>query len=41
MKLTAFVGWVERNDTHHCQPITAMGIALLNPSYAQPQEHHA
>jgi len=34
----AFVGWVERSDTHRSPANTAMGIALLNPSYGQTQE---
>jgi hypothetical protein len=33
MNMIAFVGWVERSDTHHCRAIFSMGIARLNPSY--------
>jgi hypothetical protein len=28
------VGWVERSDTHQSPPVTSMGIASFNPSYA-------
>jgi hypothetical protein len=32
-RLNAFVGWVERSDTHHRRALVVMGIAALNPSY--------